>query len=252
MRATPLLPALALALLATGADAAERTLKFRGYAYDLGSNKFLYTEVHQQRIVDERWAGGTIDYYAPDGSRLGHKTLDFTADPFVPVYRLDLTSRGGYMESITGLTPQTIEMAKQGYGEKSVERASVKRPSAVAADSGFHVFIREHFPRILARETVSFVFAVAGNLDAYKFRIKRLDDTTFEGRPAIKLRVEPDSLLRLLVDPLELTYEPGDRKLVEYRGISNVHDPATGKAWNARIVYPTRPPADAPALPEGV
>lgn len=242
---------LALAVAATGAAAEERTLKLHGYAYDLESNRFLYTEVHEQRIVGDRWIGGTIDYYAADGSPLGRKTMDFSQDPFVPVYRLDLKARGGYMESITGLTPGTIEMAKQGYGEKAVERASVKRAAAIAADSGFHTFIRANFPDLVAGKTVTFMFAVAGSLDAFRFRIKRLGDTTFEGRPAVKLGVEPDSLLRLLFDRLELTYEPEDRKLVEYRGVSNVHDPATGEAWNVRIIYPTQRPADAPAPPAG-
>lgn len=244
--------AIALALTAAGAAAGEETLKFRGYAYDLASNRFLYTELHQQRIIDQRWLGGSIVYVAPDGSEIGRKSLDFSQDPYIPLYRLDLKPRGGYMEGITGLSADRIEMAKQGYGARKVEHASVKRPPNVAADSGFHVYIREHFDQLMSGQPVNFVFAVAGNLDAYKFRARRLADTTFEGKPAVRFRVEPDSLLRWLVDPLELTYETGQRKLLEYRGVSNLHDPATGKAYNARIVYPSSPPADAPDVPAGL
>jgi len=243
--------AIALALSAAAA-AGEETLKFRGYAYDLASDRFLYTELHQQRIVDQRWLGGTILYVAPDGSEIGRKALDFSQDPFVPLYRLELKPRGGYTEGISSLPAGRIEMTRQGYGARDVEHASVKRPQHVAADSGLHAFIREHFSELLAGRTVTFTFAVAGNLDAYKFRARRLPDTTFEGQPAVRFRVEPDSLLRWLVDPLELTYEAGRRKLLEYRGISNLHDPATGKAYNARIVYPSSPPADAPPVPAGL
>lgn len=242
---------LAAALLAAAADApAETTLKFRGYAYDLSSNRFLYTELHEQQVVGERWLGGSIVYLGPDGGELGRKSLDFRQDPFIPVYRLDLKARGGYMEGITAVTADTIAMAKRGYDGK-VQREVIRRSARVAADSGFHVFIREHFAELLAGEALHFVFAVAGNLDAYKFRARRLADTTFEGRPAVRFRVEPDSLLRWLVDPLELTYEVEQRKLLEYRGVSNIHDPATGKAYNARIIYPSQPPADAPPLPAG-
>jgi hypothetical protein len=247
-RAAALLIA-ALAVPCSAADAGAKTLKFRGYAYDLASNRFLYTEVHEQHIVDQRWLGGSIAYFAPDGSELGRKSMDFRHDPFVPLYQLDLKTRGGYMESIVALTSDRIEMAKQAYGARSIERASIRRPAAVAADSGFHAYVREHFAELLAGGAVPFTFAVAGNLDAYKFRARRIADTTFEGRPAVRFRVEPDSLLRWLVDPLELTYEVEQRKLLEYRGISNIHDPATGKAYNARIIYPSTPPADAPALP---
>lgn len=252
MRTHACLLAAALLAVATNLQAApaETTLTFRGYAYDLSSNRFLYTELHEQQIEGERWLGGSIVYVAPDGAELGRKSLDFRQDPYVPVYRLDLKARGGYMESITAVTAETIAMAKRGYGGK-VEREVVRRSGRVAADSGFHVFIRDNFGELLAGRPLNFVFAVAGNLGAYKFRARRLADTTFEGRPAVRFRVEPDSLLRWLVDPLELTYEADRRKLLEYRGVSNIHDPATGKAYNARIIYPSQPPADAPPLPGG-
>ena len=244
------LATLATLLCAGGALGADpSTLKFHGYAYDLVSGKFLYTEVHEQRIADDRWVGGTIDYYSPDGKRIGHKTLDFSQDPHVPVFRLELTSKGGYMESITGVTAGRIEMAKQDHGEKKIETASVKRKGLVAADSGFHTFLRDHFGELMAGQTVTFSFAVAGNLDTFKFRARKVADTSFEGRPAVTLRIEPDSLLRFLVDPLEVTYEPGPRKLVEYRGVSNIHDDVSGKPYNVRVIYPSARPADAPALP---
>lgn len=239
------------AVAASAPASAETTLKFRGYAYDLSSNRFLYTELHEQQVAGDRWLGGTIDYVAADGRPLGHKSLDFRQDPYVPVYRLDLTADGGYMESITAVTALSIDMAKRARAGADVQHRVVSRTPRVAADSGFHVLIREHFGELLAGQPLNFIFAVAGNLDTYKFRARRLPDTTFEGKPAVRFRVEPDSLLRWLVDPLELTYETGQRKLLEYRGVSNVHDPATGKAYNARIIYPSQPPADAPPLPGG-
>lgn len=254
----PSLPAVLLAC-ATAVGAAEtpqaetpqaETLQFRGYAYDLASQRFLYTEVHRQRVAGERWLGGTIDYYAPDGTPLGHKSLDFSQDPYVPVYRMELhTARGRYMEGITAVLPDRIEMIKQGYGATKVSHASVAHRNPMCGDSGFHTFIRDHFNELMEGRVVSFRFAVAGNLDSFRFRARRIGEATFEGRPAVRIRVEPDSLLRWLVDPLELTYEPGQRRLVEYRGISNLHDPATGKAYNVRVVYPSARPADVPPVP---
>lgn len=246
------LAALALTLFAAGASGeAQRTHTFRGYAYDLASGKFLYTEVHRQVIAGERWVGGTIDYYAPDGSRIGHKDLDFSADPYVPVYRLELSTGGGYAEGITAVGAERIELSKQGYGASQPRSATVKRHGAMAADSGFHSFLRDHFAELLAGKTVPFTFVVSGELDTFKFRARRGADATFEGQPAVRLEVEPSTLLRLLFDKLEILYEPGQRRMLEYRGISNLHDPTTHKAYTVRIVYPSSPPADAPALPEG-
>ena len=246
-------PAAALLALAwcAGAAAAPTTHTFRGYAYDLDNGKFLYTEVHRQAIEGDRWLGGTIDYYAPDGSRIGHKTLDFSQDPYVPVYQLDLTTAGGYMEGIAALTPDRIEMKKKGYGSTAVRKAAVARRGAMVADSGFHSFLRDRFPDLLAGKTVEFNFAVSGELDSFRFRARRIADGAFEGKPAVQFKVEPSTWLRLLAAPLFILYDPEQRRLLEYRGISNLHDPRTREAYNVRIVYPSVPPADAPALPEG-
>jgi hypothetical protein len=245
------LAALLLGMTVGGAGAAENTHTFRGYAYDLDSGKFLYTEVHKQVIEGGRWLGGTIDYYAPDGSRIGHKELDFAQDPYVPVYRLDLATGGGYTEGITAIAADRVDMQKKGYGAATARTASVKRRGTLVADSGFHSFLRDRFGDLLAGKVVEFTFAVSGELDTFKFRARRIEDRAFEGKPAIQLKVEPSTLLRLLADPLYVLYDPEQRRLLEYRGVSNLHDPKTRKAYNARIVYPSVPPADAPALPEG-
>src|SRR3546814_4984440 len=72
---------------------------------------------------------------------------------------------------------------------------------------------------------------------AYHFRARRIADTIFESRPAVRFRVEPDSLLRWFVEPLELTYDPQQHELLEYRGVANIPNPASGKPYIARIAY---------------
>lgn len=242
-------PGLLLTLLAGTAVAGEN-LRFRGYAYGLENGTFLYTEVHEQRIEGERWLGGTIDYYAPDGARLAHKDLDFSKDPHIPRYRQRQSADGGFLEGIEGVKKDSVALFKQGAKDADVRRRTVKRAGPTTADSGFHPFLRDNFAALLAGETLRFTFIAAGRLDSYRFRAKRIGDTTFEGKPAVRFRVEPDSLLRLVADPLEITYDPGQRQLLEYRGLSNIHDPATGEPYNVRIVYPSKPPADAPHLPD--
>jgi hypothetical protein len=241
--------ALVLAAFTVAANAADREVEFRGYAYDLDTGRFLYTEVHRQVVDADRWVGGTITYYGPDGGRIGHKVLDFRKDPYVPVYRLDLAAGGGYVEGITAVGDDTIELEKKGYNSSKRRTASVKRRGTMVADSGFHSFLRDRFDDLVAGKPVPFTFVVSGELDTFKFRAQRIADGTFEGKPAVRLQVEPDTLLRLLAEPLEVLYEPAQRKLLEYRGVSNVHDPRTFEAYRVRIIYPSAPPSDAPPLP---
>lgn len=234
----------ALLLCATLANAETGSRQFYGYAYDLKSNRYIYTEVHNQKVENGKWMGGTIDYYSADGTLFGKKTLDFTQDPFVPVYRLDLL-KSGYMEGVTRASGP-IELIKRVSKGEEEETESVKKQPMMVADSGFHSFIVANLPELLSGKKVAFKFVVAGNLDAFKFSVQRIADTQYDGVKAARFIVKPDSLISLLVDPLEVTYNVEQKKLLEYRGVSNVHDPATGKAYVARIVYPTNPPADAP------
>lgn len=234
--------ALLLTMIAMPLQAAEQTARFYGYAYALDSARYLYTEVHEQRIVDDRWVSGRIRYFAPDGALLGEKTLDFSADPFIPLYDYALPALG-YREGITKIDAR-IGLSKTWRGK--TETASVARREPIAADSGFHSFLRANFDELLAGKTVAFTFVAAGNLDSYQFRAKRIGDTTFDGQPAVRFLVEANSLLRLVAPNLELTYDPEQQRLLEYRGPSNVIDPATGKVYAARIIYPSEAPADAP------
>lgn len=236
---------LALLLLlaaSTGAAADTLTRRFYGYAYDLDTGRYLYTEVHEQRFEGDRWLGGSIRYVAPDGREIGVKVLDFAADPFVPVYDYQLPQLG-YREGITAVGGR-ITMHRTSGGK--TRTASAPHEPPVAADAGFDTFLRAHFEQLLEGRTVTFTFVAAGTLDTFKFRARRIGDATFEGRRAVQFKVEADSLLRLVAPELYLTYDIERRRLLEYRGPSNVLDPKTEALYKTRIVYPAGPPADAP------
>ncbi|MEW6168650.1 MAG: hypothetical protein AB1651_13275 [Pseudomonadota bacterium] len=238
--------AAALCLLFAGSAGAE-VLRFYGYAFDLRSDRHLYTEVHEQIVDGDRWVGGSITYYLPDGRRFGFKSLDFADDPFVPEFRLELPLEG-YTEAIVDNGDPLVLERREGEGAK-LERTTVARNGPTCADSGFHAFLRSSFDRLMAGETVKLQLVVAGSLDQFRFRARRIDDTTFEGEPAVRFRIEPASMLRFVVDPLELTYDPKERRLLEYRGVSNIRDPQTGAQYVTRIAYYSEPPKQIAALP---
>lgn len=238
-----ILAGVLLSLAAASAQAATTVSRFYGYAYDQKTNKYLYTERHEQRLDGTRWVGGTIDYYAPDGSLMASKTLDFSADPYIPVFRLEIPKLQ-YAEAITEVRRDTVVMQKTNRGK--TETGTVARTPGMAADSGFHNAIVDHFGELMAGEPLRFKLGVAGELDTFSFRCTKAGEVTIDGHRGMKLLVALDSLLRLLAGPLEITYDVETRHLLEYRGISNLHDPATGEPYNVRIVYPDKPPADAP------
>ena len=60
-----------------------------------------------------------------------------------------------------------------------------------------------------------------------------------------------DSVLKMLAGPLYFSYDPDTLKLLEFRGLTNVHDPS-GADYRVRISYYSVPPKDAPKLPEPI
>jgi len=238
-----LLLATLLSLAAITADAAADDHRFYGYAYDLKSDKYLYTEVHDQRLDGSHWLGGTIKYYAPDGSLMASKTLDFSADAYIPVFKLDIPGQK-YVEAITAVTKTSFTMEKISHGK--TETQTIEKTPGMAADSGFHSAIVDHFDELRAGKPLKFKLGVAGELDTFSFRCSKLADVTINGKPAIKLQIKLDSLLSLIAGPIEVIYDVETKHLVDYRGVSNMHDPTTGEAYNVHIIYTDKPPADAP------
>lgn len=238
-----LLSALLLLVGAGTTLAAESTVnRFYGYAFDLKTDRYLYTEVHEQVMEGGKWVRGKIGYYGPDGRLRGEKTLDFSADPFIPLYDYRLPAQG-YREAITAIDAN-VSLLKTSDGK--TRTAQVPKKDPITGDSGFHNFLRAHFQELMGGKTVAFTFIAAGNLDSYKFRAKRVEDTRFEDRKAVRVLVEANSLLRVVAPNLVVTYDPDEQRLLEYRGPSNVIDPDTGKVYEARIAYYREPPAAAP------
>jgi hypothetical protein len=237
--------ASALLVATTTVVAAEpETWRFYGYAYDLKSDRYLYTEVHEQQVRNDRWVSGSITYYRPDGSKFGYKTLDFSKDQVLPAYRFEQYDIGRIEAVVDNGDP--LQLLIKGNKDKPEKTKSIPKQPMMTADSGFHMFIRDHFEELMRGDTVRFSFAAAPELNSFKFKMYRVEDTTFEGAPAVRIKVEPASLLTFLIDPLILTYHEQSQRLLEFRGISNVHDPQRLKAYIVRISYFTKPPEDAP------
>ena len=228
------------------AGAQDTAVRLYGYAYHLASNEYAFTEVLEQRMAAGQWVGGSTVYLLPDGREIGRKTLDFSRDPFVPVFRLTLA--GGYAEGISDNGDPIVVTREAGGKAKS---AKMNRQGLIAADSGLARLLRAHFAELQRGETLPFRVVAPSRLDAYRFRARRIEDGAFEGKPAVRIQVDMDSMLKMVAGPLYFTYDPDTLKLLEFRGVTNINDPATGEAYRVRISYFSVPPKDAPKVPDG-
>jgi hypothetical protein len=235
---------LALLALAGTARAAETVRRFYGYAYDLDSGRYLYTEVHAQRFDQGRWLGGVIDFYAPDGSKLGRKTLDFSKDACAPQFQLEQGDGSYYALAAEA---GGLELQRREVGAKALQHKRVGGPGLLCADAGLLYLLDQHLAELRAGTPLRFTMLLPANLDTFSFRMQKAGESVVEGHKVITVQLQPDSLLRLLVGPILITYSPEEQRLLELSGPSNIHDPVKHTAYRARVIYPEQPPAGAPA-----
>lgn len=215
-----------------------------GEATDLRTGQAIYREEHTQRHDGARWLSGSIRYIATDGRLLGEKSLDFSQDPYVPVMRFTQTATGSE-DQITRVDADGIHLLSRYQGKTS--RVRLPREPGQVADAGFDTYVADHLPALARGQSVDLKFIVVARQAQYSFRIVPAGRLEVAGEPALRLRVEPASLLRWLVDPLTLVYGLQTRRLLQYDGVSNVTNPRTGKVWEARIRFDTA----APGKPRG-
>lgn len=224
-------PSGAAAAPGAAADGSPQQRRFSGRAVHAETGQWLYTEQHQQTLRNGRWVGGTIRYVSPQGQLLGEKKLEFLKDRYVPVMRT-VYPLLQEEEAITEVADETVTMETIKAGQRKTRE--VARVPGLAVDSGFHVFVQEKLEELSAGRAIQMQLGVISQFDHFRFRIRRAEGATAQ---VIRLLVEADSMLRLLVPSVKLAYDLRSRDMLEYEGISNLLDPQTRKAPVVRIVY---------------
>lgn len=222
--------------------------RFYGYARALGSGKYLYTEVHARYLQGGRWVGGAVSYFAPDGTRIAHKVLDFPGDSNIPLYRMD-QKNVHYAEGVSRVTAAKVYLFRQDPGAAAPVQTTVeRRADMVVGVAGLERFIRGHLAELLKTGSMVFPLASARRMDVRRFSVTRLKDGHVRGVKAVRFKVESASLLRVFYGkPVFLSLDPATGRVLEYRGPSEVENPQTRKPWQVRVDYGDRAPAGAPA-----
>jgi len=209
---------------------ANRASSVTGFAYDIGQDQLRYVETYQQIWSGNRLLHSTVEYRAPDDTLLAVKQLDYHQHPYAPDY--DFTNQSnGYAESIQWLDQNHVLVRHRKAGHSWQEK-TLQVPGPVVADAGFNAFLQDHLALLQEGHPLQFNFINPARLAWYRFQAspERQDGQQ------ITVRIEPrNALLRLLLDPIYLTYEipqitgqtiPGQTaerpRLLQYSGLTNM------------------------------
>jgi hypothetical protein len=227
---------LCIATAAFGMAAAASDHSFTGYARDLDSGRVLYVEDHA--IVD----GGTPDerrvvlYRCADSrAPFARKLLSYGTERTRPQFHFE-DARSGFAESLTAADGRLLVSSRPGVFEPTRTRALALSEELVA-DAGFDEFIRASWETLARGEPLEVSFLVPSRLEPVKFRVRRTGHLTLNGASATTFRMSLAGVLGWVLPDIEVSYRDHDRRLLRYRGLTNIRD-AEGRLLSAQIDFP--------------
>ena len=223
-----------LVLACVQAAVAADSQHFTSVAHDLKTDRVIYNEVYDVQVDNGRWLSGTTRYLSPTGQQIAERKFDFSQDRYVPLFSFE-QSDPVYREGISKIDKTKVEPYLVRNDERKT--ASLDRTGDMVADCGAQAYLVDHLDELEAGKTLHFALVVAGRVDVFKLRSSKIKDVEIDGRKAMVVRTELDSVLSVVLPPLELTFDPVAKRLLQYVGVANVKDPATSKSYQARIVF---------------
>jgi hypothetical protein len=198
-----------LALLAQPISA-NRPADVIGEAYDPQEGELLYSEHH---YCDASWITCRIVYRDLAQNPIAYKDVDYSSNSMAPSLRFSDTRFDGEFTVL--------------------DRAE---SDGVVVDAGFDNFMRSRWLELSEGSLVDFQLQLLGRDKPLKM-IAQSSLSTDCDMEKLCIEVALSSwVLRMLVQPIQLTYDRESRRLMNYRGISNLPD-NQGKPRDVEIFY---------------
>lgn len=210
-----------------------------GKAYEFGD---WQNPVYEERYTPRTDSGeAQVHYLGPDGERIALKTLDYSRGDIHPSYRLE-DQRLNRLWSAQWSSDKQIILKRGAAGDPESETVRVKAPQVI--DAGFDPFIQQSWDALLNGEGVTFHFAFPNRLTNVKLRAEKMqaEDSPLHHKESewVYFRIRVDSaLLSLFADDLYLAYGKNNKRLMVFRGRSNIPDKnGEGRDVEIRYHYP--------------
>ncbi len=234
------LSSLALFLMMQYSLAKEVSVTVIGAASDLDSMAFLYTETH---CISDVGQTHDVLYRDEEDKLIAHKVLDYSSGPLTPSF----IQYNFYSEQLIGveLNQKHLIMTVKARGDVEPQEflfvvSEVSMP--IVIDAGFDNFVIENWSALVDGQIKEFQFPFASRESLIDLRIAATRCSyANETDQCFALRLD-NWLLGKLVSPIELGYDPSLKRLIRFRGLSNIGDSTgAGQAVDIRYRYEDLP-----------
>ncbi|MFT4908598.1 MAG: hypothetical protein ACI978_002695 [Oleispira sp.] len=233
--------------------------KFTGYAYDMKTQEFLYTEHHNYLDTFLH----VVEYKEADGELFASKSINYNHSFFAPdikqtnlrngevidIKRKNKADKGTKNEQAIQYLVQYKENTKE-----SLEKETIEYSPRLIIDAGFDHFVTHNWQTLSAGKEISIDYLIPSAQDYYELTIKQETcklnpklspklngqvKAQFEDRYCFSIAAS-SFFIGLFSSQLELTYsknkDSGEIRLMGFQGRSNISD-SKGNYQDVNIVY---------------
>jgi hypothetical protein len=227
---------LLLSICVLFSHTASAGLRFEeGIARAPNSQQLLYKEQHWIRYNQQTPVERLVLYRCANGTAFARKRVNYQPSTQAPAFEF-VDVRKGYLE---GLRYQQNKVALW-YRPPSTaaEKNILLSAQNLVADAGFNEFIGFNWLKLRAGKSLPLRFAVPTRLDAYKFNLRQSGESNLAGVAAVTFQMKLAGLLSLIADPIEVTYDKTNRRLLRFQGLSNLRNDEGEFDLVAQIDFP--------------
>ncbi|QGL63749.1 hypothetical protein FEO87_11075 [Stenotrophomonas maltophilia] len=202
------------------AASAAPLLRSEGVA-TLANGVIAYREVHWQRGAgdgSERW----VEYLCPAGQPFARKQMPAATRPQMRGYVLQ-DARSGQAADVR-VDPGVVRVDWKEDTSTPSRTKQLPLPPDAVIDAGFDAAVRAHWRTLQGGAPVSLPFLVPGRQRFYPVQVQYQGPVRWQGLSAHAVNVRLDTWFGAVAPRLSLVYADADRRLLEFRGTSNLRD----------------------------
>lgn len=225
----------ALLLLAPAFALAAADVRYeQGKAWNPGKTRLLYTESHWTSFENKAPKERTVLYRCADGTPFARKEISYAGSALAPGFSFS-DVRFDYQEGLRWRDGQ----AQLWYRRADrAEQGTVAKSPVLVADAGFDMFVRTRWQDLAKKGGQPLDFAVPSRLTSYSFNLARTGVSQYRDEPAQNFKLGLNGWLGLVAPDVELTYGIASKRLLRFKGISNILDNQGRKPVDALIEFP--------------
>jgi len=223
----------------------KSVIEFTGTAYEIDSEKMLYVEQHHINVNEAgEYISSEVTYSGLDGNIIAVKTLNFSQSQTMPQLtfidkRVDANIK---VDPFVNEAENKVSIISERGEKRKLSHVKITSRGASIIDAGFDLFVIQHWQSLLAGKTIDMDFLALTRAQYISFELEAVDMNEGGDDGLLVLSLRPSSFfIRLLMDPIYLTYDINSRRLLRFEGLTNIENVEGGRSigenFVARIEY---------------